>query len=81
MKAVCVEQFGGPEALKIKDIPLAEPGEGEVRVKIEAIGVNFLDIYQRIGRYQGSLPFTLGQEAAGVVDAVGPNVRVPDAGV
>src|SRR6266508_6404498 len=74
MKAVRVEQFGGLEALKIKDVPLAEPGEGEARVKIEVIGVNFLDIYQRIGRYQGSLPFTLGQEAAGIVDVVGPNV-------
>jgi NADPH:quinone reductase len=74
MKAVRVEQFGGLEALKIVDIPLAEPGEGEARVKIEVIGVNFLDIYQRIGRYQGTLPFTLGQEAAGIVDAVGPNV-------
>ncbi|HEX9388686.1 MAG TPA: quinone oxidoreductase [Anaerolineales bacterium] len=75
MKAVRVEQFGGLEALKVKDVPLAEPGEGEARVKIEVIGVNFLDIYQRIGRYQGSLPFTLGQEAAGIVDAVGPNVK------
>ena len=74
MKAVRVEQFGGPEALKVLDSPLAEPGEGEARVKIEAIGVNFLDIYQRIGRYQGSVPFILGQEAAGIVDAVGPNV-------
>ncbi|HEX5810407.1 MAG TPA: quinone oxidoreductase [Anaerolineales bacterium] len=74
MKAVRVQQFGGPEALMIEDTPIAEPGEGEARVKIEAIGVNFLDIYQRIGRYQGSLPFTLGQEAAGTVDAIGPNV-------
>lgn len=74
MKAVRVEQFGGPEALKVMDVPLPEPGEGEVRVKIEAIGVNFLDIYQRLGRYQGSVPFTLGQEAAGIVDAVDPNL-------
>lgn len=74
MKAVRVQQFGGREALIIVDTPIAEPGESEARVKIEAIGVNFLDIYQRIGRYQGSLPFTLGQEAAGTVDAVGPNV-------
>ena len=74
MKAVRVEQFGGLEALKVQDISLPDPGEGEVRVKIEVIGVNFLDIYQRMGRYQGSLPFTLGQEAAGIVDAIGPNV-------
>jgi len=74
MRAVRVEQFGGLEALRIQDVPVPEPGEGEARVKIEVIGVNFLDIYQRIGRYQGSLPFTLGQEAAGVVDAVGTSV-------
>ena len=74
MKAVRVHQFGGPEVLKVEDIPLPEPGEGEARIKTEAIGVNFLDIYQRIGRYQGSPPFTLGQEAAGIVDVVGPNV-------
>ena len=74
MKAVRVEQFGGLEALQIQDVPVPDPGEGEARVKIDVVGVNFLDIYQRIGRYQGSLPFTLGQEAAGIVDAVGPNV-------
>jgi NADPH2:quinone reductase len=74
MKAVRIEQFGGLEALKIQDLPVPEPQPGEARVKVEAIGVNFLDIYHRSGRYQGSLPFTLGQEAAGVVDAVGPNV-------
>jgi NADPH2:quinone reductase len=74
MKAVRVEQFGGLEALKLEDMPVPEPGEGEARLKIEVIGVNFLDVYQRKGRYQGPLPFTLGQEAAGIVDAVGPNV-------
>lgn len=74
MKAVRVAQFGGLEALKLEEIPIPEPGEGEARIKIEVIGVNFLDVYQRSGRYQGSLPFTLGQEAAGIVDAVGPNV-------
>jgi NADPH2:quinone reductase len=74
MKAVRVEQFGGPEALKVVDLPLSEPGEGEARVKLEVIGVNFVDIYQRIGRYQGTLPFILGQEGAGIVDEVGPNV-------
>src|SRR6266498_1791667 len=74
MKAVHVHQYGGLEVLKYEEVPMPEPGEGEARVKIEAIGVNFLDIYQRMGRYQGSLPFTLGQEAAGIVDVVGPNV-------
>jgi NADPH2:quinone reductase len=74
MKAVRVHQYGGLEALQYEEIAVPEPGEGEARVKIEAGGVNFIDIYHRIGRYQGSLPLTLGQEAAGVVDAVGPNV-------
>src|SRR5512146_2479758 len=74
MKAVRVHQYGGLEALKYEDVSMPEPGEGEARVKIEAIGVNFIDIYHRIGRYQGSLPLTLGQEAAGTIDAVGPAV-------
>ncbi len=74
MRAIRVHQYGGLEALKIDDLPVPNPGVGEARVKIEAIGVNFIDIYHRMGRYQGSLPLTLGQEAAGTVDAVGPNV-------
>lgn len=74
MKAVRVHQYGGLEALKVEDLPVPDPGEGETRIKIEAAGVNFIDIYQRLGRYQGSLPLTLGQEAAGTVEAVGPNV-------
>ena len=74
MKAVRVHQYGGLEALTYEDIPMPKPGEGEARVKIEAMGVNFIDVYHRIGRYQGSLPLILGQEAAGVVDAVGTNV-------
>src|SRR5574342_231367 len=74
MKAVRVHQYGGLEQLKYEEIPLPEPGEGEARVKVEAVGVNFIDIYHRIGRYQGALPLTLGQEAAGAVDAVGPGV-------
>jgi len=74
MKAVRVHRYGGLEVLKYEEVPLPEPGEGEARVKIEAIGVNFIDIYHRLGRYQGKLPLTLGQEAAGKVDAVGPNV-------
>src|SRR5574342_51741 len=74
MKTVRVHQYGGLEALTYEDVPVPDPGEGEARVKIEAIGVNFIDVYHRIGRYQGALPLTLGQEAAGTVDAVGPNV-------
>ena len=74
MKAVRVHQYGGLESLTYEEVPVPEPGEGEARLKVEAIGVNFIDIYHRIGRYQGSLPLTLGQEAAGTVDAVGPGV-------
>jgi len=74
MKAVRVHEYGGLEELKYEEIPMPEPGEEEARVKIESVGVNFIDIYHRIGRYQGSMPLTLGQEGAGVVDKVGPNV-------
>ena len=74
MKAVRVHQYGGLEALQVEEVPTPAPGAGEARVKIEAVGVNFIDIYHRIGRYQGALPLTLGQEAAGTVDAVGPGV-------
>lgn len=74
MKAVRVHQYGGLEALQVEEVPTPAPGAGEARVKIEAVGVNFIDIYHRIGRYQGALPLTLGQEAAGTVDAVGSGV-------
>ena len=74
MKAIRIHQFGGLDALKYEDVARPEPGNGEARLKIEAIGVNFIDIYQRIGLYKPALPITLGQEAAGVVDGVGPGV-------
>ena len=74
MKAVRVHQYGGPEALRYEDIPVPDPGAGEARVKIEAIGLNYIDIYQRTGLYPLKTPFTLGMEGAGVVDAVGANV-------
>jgi NADPH2:quinone reductase len=60
--------------LTYEDVPLPEPGPGEVRVKVAAAGLNFIDIYQRRGWYTTPLPLTLGQEAAGVVDAVGAGV-------
>jgi len=74
MKVVRIHAFGGPEVLSYEEVTLPEPGAGQARVKIEAIGVNFTDIYQRSGLYPGQLPATVGQEAAGVVDAVGPGV-------
>lgn len=74
MKAVRVHKYGGPEVLTLEEIPLPEPKAGEARVKIEAIGVNYIDIYQRTGLYPLQTPFTLGTEGAGIVDAVGPSV-------
>ena len=73
MKAVRVHKCGGPEVLTYEDIAVPEPKAGEARVKIEAIGLNYIDVYQRTGLYQLPTPFTLGREAAGIVDAVGPN--------
>lgn len=73
MKAVRVHKHGGADALVLDDIPIPEPKAGEARVKIEAIGLNYIDVYQRTGLYQLPTPFTLGREAAGIVDAVGPN--------
>ncbi|MBO9326451.1 MAG: quinone oxidoreductase [Roseiflexus sp.] len=81
MRAIRVHEYGGPEVLRLEDLPIPEPGPGEARVKIAAIGVNFIDIYHRSGQYKGVLPMTPGMEAAGVVDAVGPevsDVRVGD---
>ena len=74
MKAIRVHEYGGVEVLKYEEVPMPEPGKGEARVKIQATGVNFIDVYQRSGLYKPPLPFTEGQEAAGVVDAVGPEV-------
>jgi NADPH2:quinone reductase len=74
MKAVRVLNYGGAEVLAIEDIAVPEPQAGEARVKIEAIGVNFIDIYQRTGLYPLKTPFTLGMEGAGVVDATGDHV-------
>jgi NADPH2:quinone reductase len=74
MKAIRIYEPGGPEKLRYEEVPLPEPGEGEVRVKIEAAGVNFIDIYHRTGLYPLSLPTTPGLEAAGVIEAVGPSV-------
>ncbi len=74
MKAVRVHEHGGPEVLRYEDVPVPAPGPGEARVRLEASGVNFIDVYQRSGLYRVSLPMILGSEGAGVVDAVGPDV-------
>lgn len=74
MKAIRLEQNGGPEVLALADLPTPEPGANEVRVRHHAIGVNFIDTYQRSGLYKIALPSPLGLEAAGVVDAIGDGV-------
>jgi NADPH2:quinone reductase len=74
VKAIRVHEYGGAEVLRYEDVPLPEPGAGEVRVKIEAAGVNYIDVYFRTGLYSSQLPFIIGQEAAGTVEAVGPGV-------
>jgi NADPH2:quinone reductase len=74
MKAIRIHSPGGPEVLTYEDIPMPEPKAGEARVKIDAIGVNFIDVYHRTGLYPMKTPFTLGVEGAGIVDAVGDGV-------
>ncbi|CAN5656773.1 quinone oxidoreductase [soil metagenome] len=74
MHAIVVHQHGGPEVLSWEEVETPEPGRGEARLRIEAVGLNFVDVYHRTGLYPLSLPFTPGTEAAGVVDAVGPEV-------
>ena len=74
MKAVRIAANGGPEVITLVDVETREPGPGEVRVKHHAIGVNFIDTYQRSGLYKIALPSPLGLEAAGVVDVIGEGV-------
>src|SRR5256714_5199337 len=74
MKAIQVRRCGSPEALEVVDIPKPAPGPKQALVKIEASGINFIDVYFRTGLYKADLPFTPGMEAAGVVEAVGPEV-------
>ena len=80
-KAIVVSELGGPEVLRFEDVPDPVPGPGEARVRHTAIGVNFIDVYFRTGLYKApALPFTPGQEGAGVVEAVGPGVTEVAAG-
>ena len=79
-KAICFKEFGGPEVLRWMDVDVPEPGPGEVRIRHQAIGVNFIDVYQRTGLYKVPLPATAGNEGAGVVEAVGKGVTSLKAG-
>src|SRR5579884_3119215 len=75
MKAIQVQKTGGPEALTPVDLPVPKPKPNEAVVKIAAIGVNFIDVYFREGRYPTPLPFVDGQEAAGMVTELGSEVK------
>ena len=74
-RAIRLHSFGGPEVLRLEQVEVPEPGRGEVRLRQTAIGLNFIDVYGRTGLYPVPLPSGLGMEAAGVVTAVGPDVR------
>ena len=73
-KTIQITQYGGPEVLQLVELPVGEPGPGEIRIRHEACGLNFIDVYQRTGLYQNPLPLTLGMEGAGIVEAVGEGV-------
>jgi len=75
MKAIQIKTPGGPEALELVDLPTPQPKPNEAIVKLAAIGINFIDVYQREGRYKVPLPFIAGQEGAGTVTAVGADVK------
>jgi NADPH2:quinone reductase len=74
MKAIQIGETGGPEVLKLAELPIPQPGPGQVLIRVEATGVNFIEIYFRKGVYKASLPLTPGSEAAGTVEELGPGV-------
>ena len=80
MKAIRVHATGGPEVLKYEEVPRPSPGPGQALVRVEAVGVNFLEIYQRTGLYPVTPPFTPGSEAAGTVVEIGPKVTAVTGG-
>ncbi len=80
MKAIRVATHGGPDVLKLEDVPDPTPGDGEVLLRVTAAGLNFIDIYQRTGLYPVPLPYTPGLEAAGEVVSIGPGVHTVEVG-
>jgi NADPH2:quinone reductase len=74
MKAIQISAIGGPEVLQMVELPIPEPGPGQVLIRVEAVGVNFIEIYFRKGTYKATLPLTPGSEAAGTVEKLGPGV-------
>ncbi|HRC37081.1 MAG: quinone oxidoreductase [Rubrivivax sp.] len=79
-QAIQITAYGGPEQMKLVDLPVGEPGPGEIRIRHVACGLNFIDVYQRTGLYANPLPLTLGMEGAGIVEAVGEGVTHLQAG-
>jgi NADPH:quinone reductase len=79
-KAVRIRQNGGPEQMELVDVEVGNPGPGEIRIRHKAIGLNFIDVYQRTGLYQLPMPLTLGMEGSGIVEAVGEGVTHLKAG-
>lgn len=79
-RAIRIEQHGGPEQLQLAHVMVGEPGPGEIRIRHHAVGLNFIDVYQRSGLYALPMPLQLGMEAAGVVEAVGAGVTHLQAG-
>ncbi len=73
-KAIRIDRNGGPEELKLVDVTVGEPGAGEIRIRHKAIGLNFIDVYQRTGLYAFPMPLQLGMEGSGIVEAVGEGV-------
>jgi NADPH2:quinone reductase len=78
--AIRVHETGGPEVLKWEEVEVGEPARGQIRLRQEAAGLNFIDVYHRSGLYKQEMPFTPGVEGAGVVDAVGPDVAAVNVG-
>lgn len=74
MNAIQIQQTGGPEVLGLIDVPIPEPADGEIRIKQSVAGLNYIDVYLRTGTYRRAVPFILGREGAGMVDALGPDV-------
>ena len=80
MKAIQIHETGGPEVLRLAEVPIPQPGAGQVLIRVEAAGVNFIEIYFRKGVYKAALPLTPGSEAAGTVEVLGPGVTGFNAG-
>jgi NADPH2:quinone reductase len=74
MQAIQIQETGGPEVLRLAELPIPQPGPGQVLLRVEAAGVNFIEIYFRKGVYKAALPLTPGSEAAGTVEELGPGV-------